>query len=214
MHRYDAPGGVTTRASAQLVVQSRGPHIHILRSKEPSPIDRVAAPSLGDEAGIRAAYAAHGGELFGSAYRRLGDRQIAEEAVQETFIRAWQAADRFDPHAGTLRGWLFAILRNVAIDLLRARSARPQAAGVDVTELQLAQDPTHRMLANWQVEEALHTLRPHHREVIVETILRDRPYAEVAAQFGVPEGTLRSRVYYGLRALRVSLEESGWSDDA
>lgn len=144
----------------------------------------------------------------------MGDRQTAEEAVQETFIRAWKAAERFDPEAGTLRGWLFAVLRNVSIDLLRARSSRPQAAEVDVSDLQLPYDPSDRMLASWQVEEALRKLSPDHRHVIVETILRDRPYAEVAAGLGVPEGTLRSRVYYGLRALRVTLDETGWSDDA
>lgn len=163
---------------------------------------------------MRSAYAAHGAELYGYAYRRLGDRQSAEEAVQETFIRAWRAADRFDARAGTLRGWLFAILRNVAVDLLRARAARPQSAEVDVAELQIPYDTTDRVLAGWQVEEALRRLSPAHREAIVETILRDRPYAEVATRFGVPEGTLRSRVYYGLRALRVSLDETGWSDDA
>ncbi|MDQ3553987.1 MAG: sigma-70 family RNA polymerase sigma factor [Chloroflexota bacterium] len=163
---------------------------------------------------MRSAYAAHGAELYGYAYRRLGDQQSAEEAVQETFIRAWRAADRFDPRVGTLRGWLFAILRNVAVDLLRARAARPRSAEVDVAELQIPYDTTDHMLAGWQVEEALRRLSPAHREAIVETILRDRPYAEVATRSGVPEGTLRSRVYYGLRALRVSLDESGWSDDA
>lgn len=190
-----------------------GHHIRILHSTASPRLEHVASPSLRDEAGVRAAYVAHGAELFGFAYRRLGDRQIAEEAVQETFIRAWQAADRFDTHAGTLRGWLFAILRNVSIDLLRARAARPQAAEVDVTDLQLPYDSTDRMLTTWQVEEALRKLSALHRDVIVETILRDRPYAEVAAQLGVPEGTLRSRVYYGLRALRVLLEETGWTDD-
>jgi RNA polymerase sigma-70 factor, ECF subfamily len=174
------------------------------------PAKRKVTPSLTEEAGMRAAYTAHGAELFGFAYRRLGDRQSAEDAVQETFIRAWQAADRFDPQAGTLRGWLFAILRNVSIDQLRARASRPQAAEVDVTDVQMPYDATDGLLAGWQMEEALRRLNPIHREVIVETILLDRPYAEVAERAGVPEGTLRSRLYYGLRALRVALDEMGW----
>lgn len=113
-----------------------------------------------------------------------------------------------------LRGWLFAILRNVSVDVLRARAVRPQTAEVDVMELQISDDTTDRVLASWQVEEALRRLSQAHREAIVETILRDRPYAEVARRLSVPEGTLRSRVYYGLRALRVMLDETGWSDDA
>ena len=78
------------------------------------------------EARVREAYAAHGGELYGFAMRSLRDHGLAEEAVQETFVRAWRAGDRFDPEIGSLRTWLFAILRNVVIDLGRARSARAE----------------------------------------------------------------------------------------
>ena len=76
--------------------------------------------SLANEAGVRAAYTAHGAELFGFALSSLGDRSLAEEAVQETFLRAWRAADRYDPTIASLRTWLFAIMRNVTIDLARA----------------------------------------------------------------------------------------------
>jgi RNA polymerase sigma-70 factor (ECF subfamily) len=68
------------------------------------------------------------------------------------------------------------------------------------------------MLLNWQVEEALRRIGQQHRQVLVETYLRDRPYAEVALELGVPEGTIKSRVYYGLRALRNALEEMGYED--
>ena len=83
--------------------------------------------ALGTEAGVREVYAAHGGELYRFALRSLNDRGLAEEAVQETFVRAWQAADRFDDNLGSLRTWLFAIIRNVVIDLSRARAVRPSA---------------------------------------------------------------------------------------
>src|SRR5204863_365647 len=81
--------------------------------------------------GVRSVYAAHGGELYRFARRALGDDGLAEEAVQETFVRAWQAADRFDERLGSLRTWLFAILRNVVIDLSRARAVRPPLALAD-----------------------------------------------------------------------------------
>src|SRR5262245_2360396 len=90
--------------------------------------------ALGTEDGVRAVYAAHGGELFRFAFRSLNDRGLAEEAVQETFVRAWQAADRFDETLGSLRTWLFAIIRNVVIDLSRARSVRPALALASSTD--------------------------------------------------------------------------------
>src|SRR4051794_21255876 len=77
---------------------------------------------------LSSAYAAHGRELYGLAHRSLGDPGLAEEAVQDTFTRAWCAADRFDESLGSLRTWLFAILRNIVIDLARARAVRPAVA--------------------------------------------------------------------------------------
>ena len=169
--------------------------------------------ALDGEAGVRAAYRAHGAELFGFALRALRDPGLAEEAVQETFLRAWRAADRFDPEIAPLRAWLYSIIRNVVVDLTRARAARPQIVQsptvVDLRESEQG-DPFDRALVAWQVEEALRKLGEDHRRVLVETYYRARPYAEVAADLGIPEGTVKSRVYYALRALRLTLEEMGW----
>jgi len=165
--------------------------------------------ALRRERDVREAYAAHAGELYGFALRSLGDQGLAEEAVQETFLRAWRAGERFDPQLGSLRTWLFAILRNVVIDLGRARAARPAVAsdGIDP-----AVEPLEEALLAWQVEEAMRRIGEQHRRVLVETYYRGRPYAEVAEELGVPAGTIKSRVYYGLRALRVALEEIGYED--
>ena len=163
--------------------------------------------ALTDEGSVREAYAAHSSELYGFAVRSLRDPGLAEEAVQETFLRAWRAGDRYDPELGSLRTWLFAILRNVVIDLGRARAARP---GVAVGTVEAGHEPLEQVLLSWQVEEALRRIGDDHRRVLVETYYRGRPYAEVAEQLGVPEGTVKSRVYYGLRALRNVLEEMGY----
>jgi RNA polymerase sigma-70 factor (ECF subfamily) len=168
-----------------------------------------ARGALSRERDVREAYAAHAGELYGFAVRSLGDAGLAEEAVQETFLRAWRAGERFDPNIGSLRTWLFAILRNVVIDLGRARSVRPRVAEAGVEQ---SVEPLDQALLAWQVEEAMRRLGDDHRRVLVETYYRGRPYAEVAAELGVPEGTVKSRVYYGLRALRVALEEMGYED--
>jgi DNA-directed RNA polymerase specialized sigma24 family protein len=104
------------------------------RARKAPPITESA-----DEEGLRAAFVAHSGELYGYARRSLSDAGAAEEVVQETFIRAWRARERFDPELGSLRTWLFAIERR-------------------------------------------------------------------------PEGTVRSRLFYALQSLRLTLDEMGWDE--
>jgi RNA polymerase sigma-70 factor (ECF subfamily) len=169
----------------------------------------MSTHALSGERDVREAYAAHAKELYGFAMRSLDDAGLAEEAVQETFLRAWRAGDRFDPQIGSLRTWLFAILRNVVIDLSRARAARPALSS---TQVEPSVEPIDQALLAWQVEEAMRRIGEEHRRILVETHYRGRPYAEVAAELGIPEGTVKSRVYYGLRALRVVLEEMGYEE--
>jgi len=167
------------------------------------------------DAALRAAYEAHGAELYRFARRSLGDSGLAEDAVQEAFVRAWRASATYDPARSSQRTWLFAILRNVVIDTARARRVRPPLAAADGTDAVAAagDDEFDRVLTTWQVEAALAELDAAHRRVLVEVHWRGRPYAEVAEELGIPAGTVKSRVYYGLRALRGTLEARGWRDD-
>lgn len=172
---------------------------------------RRAAPL--PDAALRAAYEAHGAELYRFANRSLGDAGLSEEAVQEVFLRAWRASSSYDPARASQRTWLFAILRNVVIDLARARRARPPLAGdADGAAEQLVEDELDRAVASWQVETALAELDDAHRRVLVEVHWRGRPYDDVARELGIPAGTVKSRVYYGLRAVRATLEAQGWRD--
>lgn len=166
-----------------------------------------APPESADEAGLRGAFQAHGGELYGYARRSLGDSGLAEEAVQETFARAWRARDRFDPSLGAMRSWLFAIERRIVIDIARSRALRatdPMPEDVSVP------DDVEDAMLSWQVEEAIRRLRPEHRQVLIEIYYRGRRSRELATELAVPEGTVRSRLFYALRALRLVLEEMGW----
>lgn len=165
---------------------------------------------IADESGLRAAFLTHGGEILGFARRSLGDAGAAEEVVQETFVRAWRARDRFDPNLGSLRTWLFAIARRLVIDHARSRALRR----TEPLSLELhgadEGDDIERAMLGWQVEEALRRLRPEHRQVLVETYYKARPGRDVAHDLGIPEGTVRSRLFYALQSLRLVLEEMGW----
>ncbi|MBC8091056.1 MAG: sigma-70 family RNA polymerase sigma factor [Pseudonocardia sp.] len=167
---------------------------------------------LGDEAGLRAAHRAHAGELFRFALRQLGDSGAAEDVVQEVFLRAWRSASTFDDGRGSLRVWLFAIARNLVVDHARARAVRPvQPVDADRLVALAGGDGgfAEATMTAWTVEEALRRLSEDHRVALVETYLRGRPYADVSADLGVPVGTVRSRVFYGLKALRLVLDEMG-----
>jgi RNA polymerase sigma-70 factor, ECF subfamily len=180
--------------------------------------DAAAHPSPAEKGGIedlRVLYDIHGGEIFRFCCRLLGDRMLAEEAVQETFLRAWRSGHRWDPSVAGMRTWMYAIARNVCIDVLRARDVRPRierGPSADRTDVGLDDPEFDGMLSRWMLEEALRRIRPDQREAIVLTHLNDRPYAESAEQLGIPDATLRTRVFYGLKALRLALEEMGWHD--
>ena len=169
-------------------------------------------PRLPDAA-LRSAYDAHGQELHRFARRALGDAALAEDAVQEAFVRAWRALVAYDPARSSQRTWLYAILRNVVIDMARARRSRPPLAGEGEGSEIATTDEIDHVLTAWQVEAALGQLAEDHRQVLVEVHWRGRPYAEVAEALGIPEGTVKSRVYYGLRAMRDALESQGWRDE-
>lgn len=166
----------------------------------------------GGELDVRAAYAAHGAELYRFALRQLGDGGVAQDVVQEVFLRAWRAADAYDPRLASLRTWLFAIARNVVVDEARRSAVRPWHR--TLTDDPGADAPgvvgiDEAVVDAWVVEEALRRIGEDHRTAIVQTHLRGRPHAEVAAELGIPVGTLRSRVFYALRALRLAMEEMG-----
>jgi RNA polymerase sigma-70 factor (ECF subfamily) len=150
------------------------------------------------------AFDAHGGALLGFAVNALGDRGLAEDCVQETFLRAWRARGRFDGERGGERTWLFAIARNVIADALRGRA---RVSGMSALE-QVAEpaaehpDPLDRL---GMIEE-LAKLSDDHRAVIVAVHVQGCTYQELAARTGVPVATLRTRAFYALRALRAHLD--------
>ena len=163
---------------------------------------------VSDEALVRTLYAEHAGPLLRYAlHLTSGDRQRAEDIVQETLLRAWLHPDAIAERPA--RPWLFAVARNLAVDAYRARRARPHEVGEKALELISAPDEADRALESWAVADALKALRPEHRGVLLETYYRGRSVAEAAVVLGIPAGTVKSRTFYALRALKLALEERG-----
>jgi RNA polymerase sigma-70 factor, ECF subfamily len=163
---------------------------------------------VADEELMRALHAEHAAALLRYAmYLTGGDRQRAEDVVQEVLLRAWRHPDAVAGQPA--RPWLFTVARNLVIDGQRARRARPQEVGEAGLGQRPAGDDVDRALESWAVADALSSLRPDHRRVLYETYYRGSSVAEAAAELGIPTGTVKSRTFYALRALRLALEERG-----
>ncbi|MFG2883579.1 sigma-70 family RNA polymerase sigma factor [Streptomyces sp. NPDC048297] len=152
----------------------------------------------------------HGRPLFSLLLKLSdGDRQRAEDLVQETLVRAWQHpealhAEGFD----SIRPWLLTVARRLAIDARRARQARPPEICAEVPEhARTTDDPSERAVTRLDVRDAVKTLTPEHRDVLVLVYLRGASVAEAAKTLGIPAGTVKSRAYYALRALRRALPD-------
>lgn len=182
------------------------------RSVLPSVVQVVKGPPEPDAAEmfVRALYDDVAGPLFGYALRLTGDRARAEEVVQETLVRAWSRAADLDLEPGALRGWLFTVARNLVTDLRRSDAARPATVTDDhALSVAPAVDDLERAMQSWTVAEALDRLTADHRAVLVTTFYEGHSVAEAARRLGIPPGTVKSRTYYALRALRLALEEIG-----
>jgi len=179
--------------------------------KRRPPVVVGVATARVDEAALRALYAEHGAALLGYATRLCGgDRGRAEDVVQETLLRAWQHPEALDPERGPARAWLFTVAHHLAVDAHRARSARPvEVSAAPLDHLPTPDDDVERALDAWLIADALATLTDAHRAVLLETFYAGRSVAQAATRLGVPEGTVKSRAYYALRALRVALAERG-----
>jgi RNA polymerase sigma-70 factor, ECF subfamily len=153
----------------------------------------------------------HATALWHFCLRLVGnDRTRAEDVVQETMLRAWRHREILENPPTALRAWLYTVARNIVTDDWRRRRSHVETPYADVPESG-ARDDNDQLLLSWVVAEAVTRLSPDHRAVLLECYYRGRPVAEVARRLGVPEGTVKSRTHYALRALKLTLEELGVS---
>lgn len=159
---------------------------------------------------LRAVHAAHGPALERYVARLTDDPAQAQDVVQETLLRAWRHPEVLERPEGSVRAWLFTVARNLVVDELRSAHHRRELASAEVPDRGEA-DATQAVLDAWLVADALVSLSPEHRAVVVDAYYHGRSVAEMASAHGVPPGTVKSRMHYALRALRLALQEKGVS---
>jgi len=160
------------------------------------------------EDAARSLYRTYGGELYGFALNRLGDRGLAEEVVQEIFTRVWRNADGFDAGKGSVRTWLYGIARNAVIDAERHRSRRPALTQFEPAEEDApVAEPIEQALTRWQLQKAFEGLSREHREILRLGHFAGLSVKEIAELTGLAPGPVKSRTYYAMQSLRLALDE-------
>ena len=162
-----------------------------------------------DEDVVAAIYRDHGTALKRFVLSASRDPQLADDVVQETVLRVWQQAPQI---TGSLRSYLFRTARNIMIDNYRKAQRRPQEAGerdVPDSRRRGGAGRIDDLLNKVLMEEALLRLSAEHREVLVALHYRRYTVQEASAQLKIPSGTVKSRAFYAVRALRTILDEMG-----
>ncbi len=166
-----------------------------------------------DEELMTALHDEHAAVLHAFVSRYTDDRQRVQDVVQETLLRAWKGIDSIDPTRDSTRSYLFTVARNVLTDLWRAEQRRPKlvsgAAAMAAVAAVPSPDDVDSAVEGWLVAAALETLTPEHRSVIQSLYFEGRSVADTARALTVPAGTVKSRAYYAVRALRAAFQESG-----
>jgi RNA polymerase sigma-70 factor, ECF subfamily len=150
------------------------------------------------------------GPLLRFVSRLTSDKALAEDVTQETLVRAWRHPEVLLRPEPALRAWLFTVARNLVIDEWRSAHHRMEIGTDTVPESTMA-DETDRLLDTWLVTDAMESLSTDHRDVISRAYFNGEDTVAIAAALGIPSGTVKSRLHYGLRALRLALEERGVS---
>ena len=158
-------------------------------------------------------YRRHAGASFALARRLLNDKELAEEVLQEVFLRLWNTPERFDSERGSLRAYLLAQTHGRAVDLLRSETARRRREEREAREAPEFGDDIERQVIDLtvseKVKEVVARLPTDERQAIELAYFGGHTYRQVAVMLEAPEGTVKSRIRSGLRRLRTDLADAG-----
>ena len=157
---------------------------------------------VADEALVRSLFQEHGRAMLAYATQLTRDRAAAEDVVQEALVRAWRHPDSLANGKGSVRGWLLTVVRNIVVDQVRARARRAPEVRESPPDAAVEDDHADRIVNSMVVVDALNRLSPEHREVLEQVYLKGNTVNEAAKELGIPPGTVKSRSFYALRALR------------
>lgn len=183
------------------------------RGDEPSDEQLMeCVAGTGVEAALSTLYDRYSRTVFGVGLRLLGDRSLAEELVQEVFLKVWRSSHTFDPSRGSFSTWLYRIMRNVAFDLHRGRARRIRPVSDGDSQVVAARDSSpgpedvvDDSWLSWRISRALEGLDAAHREVIEFAYFQGLSQREISLQTGVPLGTVKTRTSSALKRLREVL---------
>lgn len=182
---------------------------------EVSDAELVHRVSLGDTAALETLYGRYARVVYSFAVRIVQDQPLAEEILQEVFVRTWRQADRFKTSRGSFGSWLLSITHNLAIDEIRKRQRRPQRSdAVDISdatyglidEATNVEEAAHASELRLQVRAAMATLPDNQREAIELAFYGGMSQREISAHLDVPLGTIKTRMRLGLKKLKAELE--------
>jgi RNA polymerase sigma-70 factor (ECF subfamily) len=169
--------------------------------------DLISLAASGDTQALAALYDRHGRVAYSLAYRMMGERQGAEDLVQEAFLKVWRAAGSYRVERASVRTWILSILNNRGIDMLRSSASRRRTQ--ERVEAQaLTSQPNEAFAQTWrnsqrqQVREALQGLPPEQLKVLELAYFSGYTHTEIAELLDLPLGTVKGRMRLGLKKMR------------
>ena len=176
-------------------------------AEEAALVARIAAGDAG--APVAELYGRYGRQLYRFGVNHLGNEGLAEEMVQETFVRLWRTAGRFDVGKASVGTYLYVLARSAAADIYKRPSSRPLIPAAELGETAMA-DSVEQIIDAMVIREALESLKADQAEVIRLAQEEGLTQSQIAERLNVPLGTVKTRTFHGMRALRTALLERGF----